>query len=373
MLLGKRRIGSLIGKGFALLIVVVFSVLVLSPTGCYLSRAAWEEAKILGGRENITELISGPESRKIDSITKKKLEIVAAARLYAKDSIGLKTGESYTMYSDIGRDTLLLVLSAAYKDKLERYTWWFPIVGTVPYKGYFNFKDARKAEEKLAAEGYDTYLRPSDAFSTLGFFNDPLLNTTLQADSLTLANTVIHEVTHNTFYAAGQATFNESFANFVGARGSAAFFRSRGQERAAQITELRWEDQKVLGDFWTALSARLDSAFAAHSDSVGPEGKEARMAAREIVYAKARQSLIDSIGPLLKTYPEAYVKNVRLDNASLLARRVYAMELGLFDRVWEIERRDIKRTIARVVQLAESRKSDPFAAVREWVKARGGE
>lgn len=364
MLRVKGRVGSWRAKFIALFIVVVFTALVVSPTGCYLSRAAWEEGKILSGRKQIKDILA---DKKTDSVTARKLRIVAEARLYAKDSIGLRTGKSYTMYSDIGRDTLLLVLSAAYKDKLVPYTWWFPIVGRIPYKGYFDFKSAKRDAEKLAEEGYDTYLRPADAFSTLGFFNDPLLNTTLQADSFTLANTVIHEVTHNTFYASGQATFNESFASFVGARGAAEFFRVRGQPEAARIVEARWEDQKRLGDFWSALSRSLDSAFDANPDSY-----EERMKARESIYKDARRLLTDSIAPLLLTYPDGYASWVKLDNAALLARRVYAMELGLFDRVWELEGRSLKRTIARVIELAESGKDDPFGAVRGWVEGGGG-
>jgi predicted aminopeptidase len=253
------------------------------------------------------------------------------------------------------------LVSAAYRDTLKPYTWWFPIVGRVPYKGYFDFAAARLAAKNLAADGYDVYVRPSDAFSTLGFFNDPLLNTTLKGDTLSLANTVIHELTHNTFYAAGQAPFNESFAMFVGARGAAAFFRSRGQEAAAAKLDAQWEDDKVLARFWARLIASLDSAYAAH-----PESKEARILARDSVYAHARAALIAEVGPALKTINPRYAQRVPLDNASLLARRVYASDLDVFDRVYEKEGRDLKRTIGRVISLAKSNRAQPFAALAQW-------
>lgn len=365
MLRVKGRVGSKWAKFTTLFIVVVLAALLVSPTGCYLSRAAWEQGKILSGRKKISDILS---DKRVDSVTKQKLRVVADARRYSIDVLNLDAGDSYTTYSDVGRDTLLLVLSAAYKDRLERYTWWFPIVGTVPYKGFFDFAAARKAADDLDRKGYDTYLRPADAFSTLGFFNDPLLNTTLRADSLTLANTVIHEVTHNTFYASGQATFNESFASFVGARGSADFFRRRGQEQIALLAELRWDDQKRLGDFWTDLSERLEAAFEKHSDD-----SVKRLEVRQVIYDNARIQLRDSLMPLLTTYPERYHEFVRLDNAALLARRVYSMQLGLFDEVWEIENRDLKRTINRVISLARQGGKDPFAEVRIWVQdARAG-
>lgn len=359
MLRVKGRVGSKWAKFTTLFIVVVLAALLVSPTGCYLSRAAWEQGKILSGRKQIVDIMS---DKRVDSVTKQKLRVVSDARRYAIDVLNLKAGDSYTMYSDVGRDTLLLVLSAAYKDRLERYTWWFPIVGTVPYKGFFDFTAARKAADDLDRKGYDTYLRPADAFSTLGFFNDPLLNTTLQADSLTLANTVIHEITHNTFYASGQATFNESFASFVGARGAADFFRRRGQERMVRIAESRWEDQKRLGDFWTELSEKLESAFRMY-----PQDSLLRLEARNTIYDSARLQLRDSLMPLLSTYPENYPDYVRLDNAALLARRVYSMQLGLFDEVWEAEGRDLNRAIRRLVQLAKQGGKDPFTEVRNWV------
>src|SRR5881227_3866719 len=227
-------------RGF-LAIAASLAVLALisTPTACYLSRGAWEEAKILSRRQPISEIVADPRT---PSEARAKLKVVLAARQYAKDSLKLRTKDSFTTYSRLDHDTLVLVVSAAYRDTLKPYTWWFPIVGRVPYKGYFDFAAAKRDAKGLADDGFDVYVRPSDAFSTLGFFNDPLLNTTLKGDSLGLANTVIHELTHNTFYAAGQAAFNESFAMFVGARGAAAFFRSRGQPAAARRLEAEWDD-----------------------------------------------------------------------------------------------------------------------------------
>ncbi len=339
--------------------LVLLAAIVLSPTGCYLSRGAWEEGKILARRQPIARLVA---SKRTDPLVRRKLAIVLAARQYAKDSINLKTEESFTTYSQLDRDTLVLVLSAAYRDKLEAYTWWFPIVGRVPYKGFFDFNEAKKAAKSFYDDGYDVALRPSSAFSTLGWFNDPLTSTTLARDSLDLVNTVIHEVTHNTFYAPGQAVFNESFANFVGARGAAAFFRSRGQPEAAAHVDAEWEDDKALGDFWTRLAASLDSAYAQH-----PYSKTARIEARDTVYARARRTLVSDIGPQLRTISPFYAQRVPLDNASLLARRVYAKDLDLFDQVYAREGSNLRRTIGRVIALAKSDRKDPYAALRRWL------
>jgi predicted aminopeptidase len=347
-------------RGFvAIAFVLGVLALISAPTACYLSRGAWEEAKILSRRQPISELVANSRT---PSDVKEKLRVVLAARQYAKDSLRLRTKDSFTTYSRLDHDTLVLLVSAAYRDTLKPYTWWFPIVGRVPYKGYFDFAAARREAKNLAADGFDVYVRPSDAFSTLGFFNDPLLNTTLKGDTLSLANTVIHELTHNTFYASGQAPFNESFAMFVGARGAAAFFRSRGQEGAAAKMDARWEDDKILARFWARVIKSLDSAYAAH-----PSDREVRILARDTVYLRARQALISEIGPALKTINPRYAERVPLDNASLLARRVYASDLDVFDRIYEKEGRDLKRTIGRVIGLARSEPDAPFSALRKWV------
>ena len=350
-----KRIFKWVLAAFAVVIVAIIA----TPLGRYVLRAGWEEAKILSRRRQIEEVIA-------DSATapglRERLKLVVAARRYAVDSLGLSAGESFTTYAQLDRDTLVLVLSAAYRDRLEAYRWWFPIVGRLPYKGFFKPDDARSARDDFRARGYDTYLRPASAFSTLGWFNDPLLSTTVRGDTVFLVNTVIHELSHNTLFVAGNAEFSESFANFIGARGAEAFFRSRNAPGAAQALVDDWGNDQVLGAFWEQTAKSLDSAYAAW-----PGDSAARVVARDSVYARARRILVDSIGPLLRNVNVQALGRIQLDNAALLARRVYAQRLDLFDSVWVRHDRDVKRTID-AVQTAVRGAANPFDALESLLR-----
>ena len=351
-------------RTLAVVALALVAYLVLAPTGRYLLRGAWEEAKILARRRPLADILA-------DSATtpalRAKLELVLAARAFARDSLGLDVGQSFTTYSETGHDTLTLVVSGAYRDRLKAYTWWFPVVGRVPYKGYFDFDEARRQERALNARGFDTRLGAVSAFSTLGWFNDPLLPSTLRSDSLTLANTVIHELTHNTYYAPGGAVFNESFANFVGSRGAERFFRSRGQDAAAAEAAARWDDEKVLGRFWASLYARVDSAFKAHpGEEAGPVAE--RLSARATLFGDARNSLLHDLAPQLKTISIRSVERVRLDNAVLMSRRVYLTDLDAFDAVLAKSGGDLRRSVKDIIAVAKADDDKkPFDAVKRLV------
>ncbi|HSJ65424.1 MAG TPA: aminopeptidase [Gemmatimonadaceae bacterium] len=326
-------------------------------TGRYIARAVHDEMRILHRRRPIADVIADP---RVSPATRGKLELVLAAREFADEALGLRTGASYTTFSQLERDTLVLVLNGARRDRLERVTWWFPIVGTVPYKGFFDFAEARRAAERMAEDGYDPYLRPASAFSTLGFFNDPLLSSTLRQDSIQLAGTVIHELTHNTFYAPGSAIFNESFANFAGQQGAIRFFAVRGDSASARRAAARWEDDKAMSRYYGLLYDALDSAFAAL-----PDDSLARLAARDAIYARMHRVLLDSIAPGIRTIPREALERMRLNNASLLARRVYTTDLELFDVILAREGGDLPRALARVLEIARSNPQEPFGALRQ--------
>ncbi len=361
------------GIGVVLLAIVAGGALLaaVTPMGRYLARGAWAEAKILSRRQSIARLAADSAT---PSAMRAKLQLVLEARRFAVDSLGLPAKNAFTQFSRLDHDTLVLVLSGAQRDWLRPVTWWFPVVGNVPYKGFFDFEEAKREEDEMQVRGYDTYLRPSPAFSTLGFFNDPLLSTTLNDDSLEIVNTVIHELTHNRFYAKGHAVFNESFASFVGARGAERFFRARGDTASARRVAARWDDDLLLGAVWERTYAALDSAFRAHPDE-SPRGERqldsaraARLAARDTIYSRTRALLVDSVGPRLKTIGPSYAARVRLDNAALLARRIYATGLPDFEAAWVRDDRDLRRAIERIVAIARGSPEAPGDAVRRWTE-----
>lgn len=330
-------------RGAAAAVALGLVLLVATPLGRYLLRAGYEESRILLKRRDIAELVTDSA---LDAGTRAKLQLVLEARAFAVDSLGLPAGEAFTQFTQLDSDTLVLVLSGARPDWLEPVLWRFPLVGRLPYKGYFRRADALAADSALRADGFDTYLRPASAFSTLGWFNDPLLSTTLAADSVELVNTVIHELTHNRYFAKGDASFNESFANFVGARGAERFFASRGDSLRARWAAARWADERALAAYWGALYRALDSTFRAHP---GDSLRARRIALRDSTYAAARVRLVDSVAPQWRTIAPRYAQMVALDNAALLARRVYLSDLERFERAYADAGRDLRRSIDTLI------------------------
>jgi predicted aminopeptidase len=332
--------------------------LLFTPPGRYLARGAWEEGRILARRRPIATLVHDPS---LDAATRAKLSLVLDAREYAAKTLKLRANESFTTYTQLDSDTLVLVLTVAYRDRLMIRTWWWPVVGRVPYQGFFDFAAARRAQQDHEREGYDTDLRPSSAFSTLGWFNDPLLSTTLQSDSTFLVNTVIHELLHNTVWIPGDVNFNESFASFVGREGAKAFFESRGD--SASIMRLRRNRplERTIGMFYESLYQALDSAFKAHP---GEGQRDRRIAVRDTIFAAARARLAAEIAPAMGITDTTWAKRVRLNIATVLARRVYREDVEAFDAVLASSGGDLVNAIARIAAAAtKAGKGRAFEAV----------
>ena len=335
--------------------ILLVVALVASADARYLVRAGIEEARILLKRRPIAKLVAEPKS---DPALRQRLQLVLAARAFAADSLGLLVGETFTTYVNVGRDTLVLVLSGSRRDRLREYVWRFPIVGAVPYKGFFDFTAARRAAAELERDGLDTYLRPAGAFSTLGYFSDPLLSTIMERDTMELAATVIHELAHGTLYLKSQTAFNESFASFVGYRGAQAFFRSRGDTLDARRAAARWRDERTLDQLYAELARRLDSAYAG-----GPTGP-ALERTRATLFGWARAQLTGPVGQSLETYDWRWFARAPLNNAVVIAQRLYRMNLNLFEDVYVHSRADLKETIRAIqIRVLTQPGQDPYEAL----------
>ena len=256
-----------------LLLPVAGLGLVLAACGqpLYVARLGLAEARILLRREPIPRVIARPD---VTPELRERLRLVLAARSFARDRLGFTVGDSYTTYADvIPGETTVQVVSAAYRDRLEPYTWWYPIAGRVPYRGFFDPAAAKTEAGRLARRDLDVDVRSATAFSTLGWFADPLLSTTAEAGPVSLVTTVLHELFHQTLYVAGEPAFNESAATFAGERGAIAFFCAGPEADPAHCDTARtaWAETRVRARVLEHLAARLRRLYASRPP---PEERE---------------------------------------------------------------------------------------------------
>lgn len=338
------------------MIVVAFlafaTALAASCSPGYVLRAGWEEARILAGRQPIETAL---DDTTISTELRGKLDLVRRVRVFAERRLGLDAGSSYRSFTELDRDTLVMVVSAAPELELRWKTWWFPIVGHLPYKGFFDFEAARREAEGLAAEGYDTYVRPSAAFSTLGWLPDPVLSPSLRGDSLSVAETVIHEITHTTWFPKGHARFNESFANFTGHAGAIEFFcDALADPVSCARAHDRWHDVREFGRFFRMLHDPLAELYASDASN-----EVKRLRKREII-EDAAVRFRDEVSPELRGGRYRALAPEQIDNAWLLSRLLYYTRLDDFDALYR-RYGSVKATLEAV--MAETGDGDPWLAV----------
>ncbi len=194
----------------------------------YVLSQGWQQLSL--GREHIP-LDSESLETTLTVSEREKLAWVPKILEYCRTELGLDPGDSYTTFLDTGGRPISYVVTAAHPLALVPYRWSFPFVGAVSYKGYFDLEDARGEAARLAAAGFDTAVHPVGAYSTLGWFRDPVLSTMLENDLPELIDLIIHETTHRTVYFDDETSFNESLATYIAEQGTRRFLAAHDELR----------------------------------------------------------------------------------------------------------------------------------------------
>jgi predicted aminopeptidase len=252
-----------------LVAAVVSAAALLALTGCttgrYLAQATCGQIDLLARARPIEHVVEDPS---VDARTRGLLALVADIKRFGEAS-SLRPTANYKRFVKLDRDAVVWVVTASEPLRFRSKTWWFPVVGRVPYLGWFDRDDAVEQADELAALGWDSDVGMADAYSTLGFFTDPVLSTMIsRGDDATgdLVNVILHESVHATLYVDGQTRFNESLAEFSAGKLTLTYLDARygagSHERAAYLEAVhRGEERAVrMHRAYEALSAVYASA-----------------------------------------------------------------------------------------------------------------
>ena len=230
--------------------LLALCLLLLLAAGClpvrYVTQAAAGQEDLNRRGISIHEVVEGGH---LDKRTRELLAHVAPIKAFG-ERYGLKRTANYERYVWINRPAVVWVVSACHPLAFRPRAWKFPIVGSITYTGWFDRGEAKAYAEELARGGWDVDLRPSQAYSTLGWFDDPILSTMISEGEEALgdlADVVLHETLHATFYVPGQSTLNESVASFFGDELAAKYLdeaRGPGSAEKASFVEMRARGQR---------------------------------------------------------------------------------------------------------------------------------
>ena len=307
-------------------------VLVITITSCqisYLTQALTGHMRIMRARQAIEKVL---KSADYNQETKDKLQLVLDIHDFAIQELGLPDNESYTLYSELKEEYPGWNVFCAPKLSVEPKTWCFPIAGCVVYHGYFKKEKALEFANKMKKEDLDVYTSPFTAYSTLGWYKDPILSTHMNYDSIRLAGLIIHEMAHQRFYKSGDSNFSESFAVTVERAGVLHWLKTLNQEdqRAKAIKGWKAEDQYVA----RMLKARnlLSEIYSSNIDST--------------------QMLTQKNTILRALEHDLNIKENRLNNANLIPISTYHSMIPMFQNILDSLNGNFRQFYKEVEQLS---------------------
>lgn len=341
-------------------LLLLLAPLTLFIPGCaYIAQAAKGQFQLMAGRVPVDEAL---ETVEFTDDERDRLLLVGRVKAFGEDVIGLSPTKNYEAINPTFNQVIWNVSGTA-PDRFTPHQFAYPVVGKLPYIGYFD-KDAATAEaELLTSLGWETYVRSAGAYSTLGWFRDPLWRSMLAWDEEQLSNTVLHELAHATVWLKGHGDFNESLATFLGDEAAARFMASIREERpdAYALWQDREADNALYRKEMNAMVARLDGLYRA-----GLPTREV-LSRKEQVIAETRARW-PMLGWRLAGYRQAMDAGRTINNARLVQFRVYNTGTSVFDDALERFDGDLPRFIEALRTLESAKRKggrdwDPYAAL----------
>jgi len=265
---------------------LIVALIAASSGGCYLLQSAQGQLSLMSKREPIARVIDQPST---PSALRAQLEAVASIRDFASRELGLPDNGSYRSYADVGGRYVVWNVVAAPEFSVDAKEWCYPIVGCVAYRGYFVEARARRFAARMRAKGFDVTVGGVAAYSTLGHFNDPVLNTMMGWNDVELASIIFHELTHQLLYVPNDSSFNEALATTVEAEGVRRWLRAQGRDADLAKHLVQQDHYAKVVDLLTATRAELRTVY---GSGLAPESmrekKRAAFAAMRSSYAQLK-------------------------------------------------------------------------------------
>jgi len=314
--------------GAALVFGLTFTIIAYWDLVSYAVQQGYGQLSIVWKARPVEEYLSDPDFP--DSL-KLRLRLIDEVRKYAIDSLGLKDTQNYrTLYDQQGKEVMWVVL-ACEPFRMKPKEWKFPIVGSVPYKGFFNKDRAVALKEELEKEKWDVIIRNPGGWSTLGWFTDPILTKMLNRSEGDLANLIIHEMSHSTIFVKDSIDFNENLATFIGDRGAEKYLIDRYGEQSREYKTYMKEDEDYLKFVEHMLRGAqlLDTLYSTMGEN---DPVAQKLSLKEATIRKVISSL-DTLSLSLTSKPSQRFRELP-NNAYFMNYRQYQSKQNLFLDEW---------------------------------------
>jgi predicted aminopeptidase len=374
-----NRVSKLLRRRKTLLVLLL--VVVVTVSGCqtigFYAQAAKGQFQIFAHQEVIDKLLADP---KTPAPLRQQLQLIEQLRAFAKDQLKLPVDGNYRKYVDVHRPYVVWNVQAAPQFSLQPRTWWYPLVGSLEYRGYFSERSARKYAARIVKKGDDVYVDGVEAYSTLGWFKDPVLNTFIDRSEPELAEVIFHELGHRRVFACGDTDFNEAYATTVGQEGARRWLRASGKTNLLEryAVALQRNDQ-----FVHLIMSTREQLEKVYGDTLDKDGKVRAAKVPPLPPARLKEAKQRVFMGLRSQYEQLKISwggysgyddwfAHELNNAQLNTIANYYDFLPAFKRLLELNGGDMEKFYQEVERLSKMDKNTRHQWLRDLADGKRG-